>query len=109
MAAALSDDDLLVRLEQLATDCRATTADLIAHLAELARRKINRGEGEGRVFTYCTQVLKLSEAATFNRLAAANAARRFPVIIDLLDDGSINLTTVRVLAGVLTEENHAAI
>jgi hypothetical protein len=36
---------LFVRLEQLATGCRATTADLIAHLAELARRKSNRGEG----------------------------------------------------------------
>ena len=69
-AAALSDDDLLVRLQHLATGCRAATAELIAHLAELARRKNNRGEGEGALFKHCTQVLKLSEAATFNRLAA---------------------------------------
>jgi hypothetical protein len=95
VAAALSDDDLLVRLEHLASGCRASTADLIAHLAELARRKNNRGEGEGAVFKHCTQVLKLSEAATFNRLAAANAARKFPLILDL--------------AGVLTAENHQAI
>ena len=108
-AAALSDDELLVRLEYDASGCRVKTADLIADLAELARRKAHRGEGEGGVFKHCTQVLRLSEAATFNRLAAANAARRFPLILDLLDDGSINLTSVRVLAGVLTEENHAAI
>jgi hypothetical protein len=108
-AFRLSDDDLLIHLEQAATGRRTKDADLIALLSELARRKNHRGEGEGTVFKHCTQVLKLSAAATSNRLVAANAARRFPLILDLLDDGSINLTTVRVLAGVLTAENHAAI
>jgi hypothetical protein len=109
VAAALSDEDLLAGLERSARGRRASDADLIAQLAELARRKNHRGEGEGTVFKHCTQVLKLSEAATFNRMAAAGAARKFPVILDLLADGSINLTTLRVLAGVLTRENHEAI
>jgi hypothetical protein len=43
---------------------------------------------------------------SFNRIAAAYAARKFPVILDLLAEGSINLTTIRVLAPHLTAGNH---
>jgi hypothetical protein len=53
--------------------------------------------------------LRFSEAATCNRLAAAYAARKYPVILDLLADGSVNLTTVRLLAPHLTPENHEAV
>lgn len=106
---ALSDEALLVGLQRLAANCRASTADLIAHLAELARRKAHRFHGEGSLFMFCTRVLRLSEAAACNRIAAAYAARRFPVILDLLADGSVNLTTVRILAGHLTPENHELI
>jgi len=105
-AAMLSDDALLARLEALAGRARDCTAELIAHLSELQIRKADRGEGPGSLFEYCTRILRLSEAASFNRIAAASAARKFPVILDLLADGSINLTTVRVLAPHLTPENH---
>ena len=36
----------------------------------------------------------------------ARAARRFPVILDLLAEGSVNLTAVRLLAPHLTPSNH---
>jgi hypothetical protein len=108
-AAKLSDEALLRRLEDLARNTRESTAELIAHLAELARRKAHRSEGEGSLFRYCTRVLRLSEAATCNRLAAAYAARKFPVILDFLAEGSVNLTTVRILAPHLTMENHQAV
>ena len=107
--ATLSDDALLARLEDLAGRARSATAELIAHLAELARRKAHRAEGEGSLFKYCTQVLRLSQAAACNRIAAAYAARRFPMILDLLARGSVNLTTIRLLAPQLTEDNHRAV
>src|SRR5690349_8111297 len=72
-AAKLSDEALLRRLEDLARQARERTAELIAHLAELARRKAHRSEGEGSLFMYCVRFLHLSEAATCNRLAAAYA------------------------------------
>src|SRR5687768_2795888 len=107
-AAKLSDDALLARLEALAGRARECTAELIAHLSELQIRKADRGEGPGSLFEYCTRILRLSEAASFNRIAAASAARKFPRILDMLANGSINLTTVRVLAPHLTEDNHRA-
>jgi hypothetical protein len=52
------------------------------------------------MFTYCTQALHLSEHAAYNRIEDARTVRRFPVILDLLVDGSITLTTVCLLAAL---------
>jgi len=53
--------------------------------------------------------LHLSEDAAYNRAAAARAVRRFPVILDGLADGSLNVTTVKLLRKVLTPESHLAL
>ena len=79
---------------------------LIALLGELDARRLYLGEGFSSLFTYCTQALHLSEHATYNRIEAARAARRFPVILERLEAGSMTLTTVRLLAPHLTEANH---
>jgi hypothetical protein len=106
IAAALSEEALLARLAELAAAGHNNTADMVAVLAELARRKQHRGEGEGSLFKHCTLVLRLSQAAAWNRIAAAYAALKYPIILDLLADGSVNLTTIRVLAPHLTPGNH---
>ena len=108
-AARLSDDALIQRLKSLALRERDATVELVAHLAELHGRRNHLGEGPGSLYHYCRSELGLSEDAAYNRDAAARAVRRFPVILDRLADGSINLTTVRVLRPVLTEENHLAL
>ena len=108
-AARLSDDALLQRLKSLALRERDATVELVAHLAELHGRRGHLGEGPGSLYHYCRSELGLSEDAAYNRDAAARAVRRFPVILDRLADGSINLTTVRVLRPVLTEANHLAL
>jgi len=107
--AILSDQELLTKVKTLACDERRATAHLIASLAELDARRLYLAEGCSSLFTYCTKVLQLSEHAAYGRIAAARAARRFPVILDLLADGSINLTTVGLLAPHLTLENHVAV
>jgi hypothetical protein len=43
------------------------------------------------------------------RDSRARAARRFPVILNLLEDGAITLTTVGLLARHLTPENHVTV
>jgi hypothetical protein len=62
-----------------------------------------------RLFSYCTQALRLSEDAACNRIEAARACRRFPVILDLLASGAMSLTSVRLLGRHLTPENHQAV
>jgi len=104
--AHLSDNELLKKVRRLAEGERQATAHLIASLAELDARRLYLGQGCSSLFIYCTQVLRLSEHAAYGRIEAARAARRFPVILELLANGSINLTAVGLLAPHLTPENH---
>lgn len=102
----LTDAELLARVKHCAQDERQATAELIATLAEVDARRLYLGEGCSSLFTYCTQVLRLSEHAAYGRIEAARAARRFPVILELLCDGSMTLTAVGLLAHYLTDENY---
>ena len=79
-AATLSDAELLVTVKRLAGNERQATAQLVAHLAEMDARQLDLGEGCSSLFTYCTQVLHLSEHAAYGRIEAARAARKFPAI-----------------------------
>ena len=105
VAAGLSDADLLHRVMVLAGREREATVELVAHLAELDARRLYRGEGFGSLFSYCTGALRLAEHAAYNRIEAARASRRVPAILDLLADGSLNLSTVRLLAPHIRPDN----
>jgi hypothetical protein len=104
--AKLSNDELLAQVRHLAAREREATVSLIVHLAELDHRRLYLAEGYSSLFTYCTDVLYLSEGAAYRRIEAARMIRRFPIILEMLEQGSVNLTTVNVLAAHLTEENH---
>lgn len=104
--AALSDDDLLAAVNRLAIDERRATAGLIASLAELDQRRLYLAEGCSSLFTYCTQVLHLSEHAAYGRIQAARVARKYPVLLERLEAGDLTLTTIGLLAPHLTSENY---
>jgi hypothetical protein len=105
----LSNEELLVAVKSLAARERSATAALVASLAELDERRLYLGEGYSSLFTYCTQALHLSEHAAYGRIEAARAIRRFPPILELLEDGELTLTTICLLAPHLTAENHARV
>ena len=102
----LSDDQLVARVQTLTNNERQATVALIASRAEFDARRLYLREGCSSLFTYCTQILHLSEHAAYGRIEAARAARRFPVLVDLLAEGAITLTAVCLLAAHLTAENH---
>jgi hypothetical protein len=102
----LSDEQLLNDVKDAATRERNATAHLIALLAEMDARQLYLGQGYSSLFVYCTQCLRLSEHAAYGRIEAARAARRFPLVLESLADGSITLTTVCLLASHLTSDNH---
>jgi hypothetical protein len=106
LASQLSNQEVVERVKLLAQREREATATLIAHLAVLHERQLYLAEGCSSMFTYCVQVLHLSEYAAYSRIEAAKAARKYPIILDLLGDGSVNLTTVGLLVPELTPENH---
>jgi hypothetical protein len=109
MIERLSDDELLTHLKRAAKDERCATAHLIVLLTEVDARRLYLAQGCSSLFTYCTRVLHLSEHAAFGRIEAARTARRFPLILERLLDGSLNLTAIGLLGRHLTSDNHVAV
>ena len=106
--ALLSDSELLLEVRRLAGSEREATARLIAALGELDARRLYLGEGCSSLFTYCTQVLRLSEHAAYGRIEAARASRKWPVILELLAHGSVHLTAIKFQQYVDTAALQAA-
>jgi hypothetical protein len=102
----LSDRDLLAAVSRLATGERDATVSLIAHLAELHARRLHQQAGFSSLYTYCIDVVGLSESEAYDRVKAAKLVRRYPALLTLLAAGQINLTTVRLVAPHLTAANH---
>jgi len=84
---------------------RSATAILIAHIAEAEARKLYLDDACDSMATYCMRELHLGEDEAYRRIHAGRAARRFPQIFGMLEDGRLNLTAVNVLAPRLTEAN----
>jgi hypothetical protein len=102
----LSDAELVARVKSLVARERDATAHLVAHLAELDTRDVYLREGYDSLYAYCRDALGLSEGETYNRIEVARAARRFPIILEMLAAGAVNLTAARLLAPHLTPANH---
>jgi hypothetical protein len=102
---SVSDDDLLLRLSELVHQSRRVEADLVAHIGEVDERRLYASRACSSMFVYCVEVLHLSEAEAYLRIAVARAGRRFPVLLCMLGDGRLHLSGIAVLVPHLTAEN----
>jgi hypothetical protein len=101
----LSDRALLSDLKALVIRDRATTAELLAHIAEVDERRLYAPAGFPSMHAYCVGELALSEDATSKRIHAARAAREFPALFQAVADGRLHLTGLCLLAPHLTPGN----
>lgn len=101
----LDDATLLGELTRLATRERQLTAAVVLHLAEVERRALHLSAGCASLFVYCTERLKLSEAAAFKRCRVARLCGQLPEVSRWLADGRVHLSGLVVLAPHLTAEN----
>src|SRR5882724_3768100 len=102
---SIPDDELLHRLTELMGRSRRCEADIVAHIAEVDERRLYAREAFPSMFAYCMDVLHLSEAEAYLRIAAARASREHPVLLTMLGDGRLHLTAIDKLAPHLTGEN----
>jgi len=105
---SVSDDELLRHLTELLQQSRRVESDLVAHIGEVDERRLYAREASPSMFAYCTEVLHLSEAEAYLRIAAARASREHPVLLTMLGDGRLHLTGIVKLAPHLTRENRDA-
>ena len=101
----LSDRDLLRSLHAAVARDRYTTADLLAHLAEVDARKLYLPAAYPSMFAYCVGELHLAEDAAYKRITAARVARQFPAIFTAIAEGRLHLSGVVLLAPHLTAAN----
>jgi 5-methylcytosine-specific restriction endonuclease McrA len=101
----LTDAVLLADLaEMVERDC-ATTAEVLAYLAEADARRLFLGVGYASLYVYCIDKLQMSEDVAYKRIQAARVCRRFPQIFVALARGRLHLAAVCLLAPYLTPEN----
>jgi len=105
----LSDDELLRRLDELLRQSRRVEADLVAHIGEVDERRLYARYAVPSMFAYCTEILHLSEAEAYLRIAVARASREHPQLLDMLGDGRLHLTGIAKLAPHLTAANREAL
>ena len=104
MLTHLSDAVLVRDLITIVAQDRATTASLLAHLAEVDVRRLYVPVGYPSMHAYCVAELHFSDDSAFKRIRAARMARQFPTIFAAVADGRLHLSAVVMLAPYLTPE-----
>jgi hypothetical protein len=89
----MSDDDLLRSLSELLTNSRSVEAELVAHMAEVDERRVYAPYASS-LFTYCINVLHMSEHEAFLRMRVARTSRKYPMLLDMLADGRLHLSGI---------------
>ena len=102
---ALSTVALGRSVERVALCETRRVAEVIAHIAEISRRKWALAEGYRNTFEYCVRKLGLSEGSVALRIQVANVSRRFPQVLEALSENRISLTVAGRLAPHLREDN----
>ena len=82
--SGVSNGELEANLKHLLRDGARTEARVIAHLAEVDARRLHLVDAPS-LFEYCRARLGFSESEAWYRICAARAARKFPIIFELLE------------------------
>jgi hypothetical protein len=103
---SLNPSDLRSATRELVRRSHGLDAALLVHLGEIEERKLYLDWSFPSMFAYCVGELGFSEDVACNRINVARAARRAPIILDVLRSGKVHLAGLRLLAPHLTTENH---
>ena len=100
----LADRVVVHDLKSLNSQDRATTAALLAHIAEVDERRLYAPAAYPSMYAYCVGELRMSEDTAHRRIGVARTARQFPAIFPALADGRLNVTAVLLLAPHLSPD-----
>ena len=103
--AQLSESELLEHFETLIARDRRNTAQLLVAIAEIDERKLWARHACQSMFVFCVERFHMSEQVTAKRIWAARTARRFPVVLEMVERGELHLSAIHLLARHLTVQN----
>ena len=96
---------LLEETSRLAKDEKELTVKVIAHLGEIARRRLHLDQGFSGLFDYCTRGLGFSEGSSWLRVQVANKCITCPQLLCELAESTVTLSVAGTIAGILTADN----
>jgi hypothetical protein len=102
---SVSDEKLLADLSTLVSEQQRRDAELIAHIAEVNRRRLFLDLGYSSMFAYCTKKLHLSDSAAYRRITVGRLALTFPCVLDAIAEGRVHVTGVSLLAPIVKADN----
>jgi len=105
----LSDEDLVARLESLCRVERTVGADIVVHLIEVRRRRLNLDLGYSSLYSYCVERLGFSSDVAYKRMQAAEAAQAYPEVLGHLESGALTLSSLAVVVPHLEEHGKGLI
>jgi 5-methylcytosine-specific restriction endonuclease McrA len=103
----LSDAALLRTLQDRVAQDRATTAELLADLAEVDERKLYLPAGYPSMYAYCVGHLFMSEDVAYKRLQVARATRKFPELLEAIAEGRLHVSGTFMLCPYLGADSAA--
>ena len=103
---SLSDRQLANNLIGAHATERYAGAEVVAYLVELERRQLHLSDGYSSLFEYCTNKLGMSEDVAGTRIGAARVAAEYPCVLEMLADGRLYLSGLRLLKPHLNADNH---
>ncbi len=106
---SLSSSDLLSATRELVHKSRGVDAELLVYLGEIDERRLYLDRAFSSMFAFCVGELGFSEDAAYSRIHLARAARRLPVILEVVRSGQVHLTGLRLLAPHLTTDNQSKV
>src|SRR3989338_9423065 len=101
----LKDKELLEKFGVLVQEEKEATAQVVAHLSEIDRRKLYALEGYSSLFSYCVEKYHYSEGAAYRRIQGAKVYQKFPEVLELLKQGKLNLMTLSLIEPHLDQKN----
>ena len=103
---ALSDKKLLSDLQRVNQKERRLNVLVLLYLSELESRKLYLPLGYSSLFDFCTLYLRYTRATAARRIRSARAVARYPVALEMLISGEINITTLSMISDILDKNNH---
>ena len=99
------DGELLRNAKTKSADETGETAHVLAHIAEIDKRRLYRQAGYPSMHSYCVHELKRSPQSAYKRIRAARLALQYPRIFPAVAAQRLGITGIGILSPHLTPEN----
>src|SRR5947209_6091868 len=104
--ASLSNQELLSGLRGLMRQGRVLLARLLEYLGEIAERRLELESACSSLVDFCIRKLGMSDDEAWCRATASRLARRFPIVLGMIERGELHLTALLLMREYLTAANH---